>query len=47
MATAIYDGADAVMLSAESATGKHPQAAVAMMSRIIEGHRGRSASTAS
>ena len=37
MATAIYDGADAVMLSAESATGKHPQAAVAMMSRIIEG----------
>ena len=25
------------MLSAESATGKHPQAAVAMMSRIIEG----------
>ena len=37
VATAIYDGADAVMLSAESATGKRPQAAVAMMSRIIEG----------
>ncbi len=37
VATAIYDGADAVMLSAESAAGKHPVAAVAMMNRIIEG----------
>jgi pyruvate kinase len=36
VATAIYDGADAVMLSAESASGRHPVAAVAMMNRIIE-----------
>jgi pyruvate kinase len=36
VATAIYDGADAVMLSAESATGQYPCEAVAMMSRIIE-----------
>lgn len=36
VATAIYDGADAVMLSAESASGKHPIAAVGMMNRIIE-----------
>ena len=36
VATAIYDGADAVMLSAESASGQHPVAAVAMMNRIIE-----------
>ena len=34
VATAIYDGADAVMLSAESATGKYPVEAVAMMDRI-------------
>ena len=32
--TAIYDGADAVMLSAESAAGKYPVEAVAMMDRI-------------
>ena len=37
VATAIYDGADAVMLSAESAAGKFPVEAVAMMNRIIEG----------
>jgi pyruvate kinase len=35
VATAIYDGADAVMLSAESASGKFPIEAVAMMDRII------------
>jgi len=35
VAVAIYDGADAVMLSAESAAGKFPVEAVAMMHRII------------
>src|SRR3954466_10012033 len=35
VATAIYDGADAVMLSAESATGRYPIDAVEMMDRII------------
>lgn len=35
VATAIYDGADAVMLSAESATGAYPAEAVAVMDRII------------
>ena len=34
VATAIYDGADAVMLSAESAAGEYPCEAVAMMDRI-------------
>ncbi len=40
VATAIFEGADAVMLSAESAAGKYPVEAVAMMDRIareIEG----------
>jgi pyruvate kinase len=35
VATAIYDGADAVMLSAESASGRYPVEAVAIMDRII------------
>ena len=35
VATAIYDGADAVMLSAESAAGQYPREAVEMMDRII------------
>ena len=35
VANAIYDGTDAVMLSAESATGKYPVEAVAMMAKIV------------
>jgi pyruvate kinase len=36
VANAIYDGADAVMLSAESAMGKYPIESVELMNRIIE-----------
>ena len=35
VAGAIYDGVDAVMLSAESAAGQYPVAAVEMMNRIL------------
>ncbi|GAA4714183.1 pyruvate kinase [Sphingomonas lutea] len=43
VANAIYDGADAVMLSAESAAGQYPCEAVEMMDRIARSVEGDSA----
>ncbi len=40
VANAIFDGSDAVMLSAETATGRYPCQAVRMMARIISAAEG-------
>jgi len=40
VATAVFDGADAIMLSAESASGKYPVEAVDMMDRVARSIEG-------
>jgi len=40
VATAVYDGADAIMLSAESASGQYPVEAVTIMNRIASHTQG-------
>ena len=39
VANAIYDGTDAVMLSGESAIGKHPRDTVRFLQKIIKAYK--------